>query len=165
MHLPSNLPSIRALGRARAAGLALLVVAAVALAACSSSSTPTASDPNAQGTALVNQFFTILQQPDAAKADQLKSFIAPEFQVVRANGDQVARDAYLTSAPKVATYAIDNVQATQGGDVLVVSYKIHTSETVNGVEQTTTAPRLSVFRYMDGAWKLAAHSNFGAVTQ
>ena len=125
----------------RVAGLALFAVVAIALGACSSTAAPT-TDPNAQGTALVNQFFTILQQPDAAKTDQLKAFLAPEFQVVRANGDQVTRDAYLTSAPKVATYTIDSVQATQGGDVLVVSYKINTSETVNGVQQTTTAPRL-----------------------
>ncbi len=122
--------------RARAALLALVAIAAIALAACSSSAAPTASDPNAQGSALVDQFFTILQQPDQAKTDQLKTFLTPEFQVVRANGD-----------------------------LLVVSYKVITEETVSGVKQSTTAPRLSVFRWVDGGWHLAAHGNFGALAQ
>jgi hypothetical protein len=52
---------------------------------------------------------------------------------------------------------------TQGSDVLVVSYVVTTEETINGVTQSTAKPRLSVFRWVDGGWHLAAHSNFGAL--
>jgi len=156
-------PSVRGPGGARAAGLALLAAVALALAACSSAAAPPTSDPDTQGSALVNEYFTILQQPDAAKADQLKTFLAPEFQIVRANGDQLGKDAYLLKPAAVKTFSISEVVATQGGDVLVVSYRITTEETLNGVAQSTAAPRLSVFRWVDGGWHLAAHSNFGAL--
>ena len=158
-------PSARVRGGARVAGLALLTAATIALVACSSAAAPPTSDPNAQGSALVNQFFTILEQPAAAKADRLKTFLAPEFQVVRATGDQLGKDGYLLNPPTVASFTISNVVATQGSDVLVVSYRITTQETLNGVSQTTTAPRFSVFNWVDGAWRLVAHSNVGALTQ
>ena len=160
-----HLPSVPALRGARAAGLALLVVAAVALAACSSSSAAPTTDPNVQGSDLANKYFTILQQSDAAKADQLKTFLAPEFQIVRANGDQVGKDAYLQKPASVKTFTITDVKATQAGDMLVVGYRITTDETINGVAQSTTAPRLSVFHWADGAWQLSAHGNFGALTK
>lgn len=150
---------------ASAALLALIAITAIALAACSSSAAPTASDPNAQGSALVDQFFTILSRPSQAKADQLKTFLTPEFQVVRANGDQQGKDAYLQNPPSVASYTISDLVGTQSGELLVVSYKVITEETVSGVKQSTTAPRLSVFRWVDGGWHLAAHANFGALTQ
>ena len=147
----------------RVTGAALLAVATIALTACSSAAAPTASDPDVQGAALVNQFFTILQQPDSAKAQQLRTFLAPEFQIVRDSGDQLGKDAYLLKPASVKMFTISDVVATQGGDVLVVSYRIGTEETINGVTQGTMAPRLSVFRWSDGAWHLAAHSNFGAL--
>ncbi len=158
---------VRALRRRGALIVALLGAAAILLSACSAAtSTPAApptTDPAAQGASLVNEFLTILQQPDAAKADRLKTFLSPEFQLVRDTGDQLNKDAYLLKSAVVATFKIANLVGTQGGDVLVVSYRLTTSETINGVAQTTTAPRLSVFRWMDGAWRLSAHSNFGAL--
>ncbi len=159
--------SVPARRRRRALIVALLGAAVILVSGCSAAtSTPAApptTDPTAQGSSLVNEFFTILQQPDAAKADRLKAFLAPEFQVVRDTGDQLTKDAYLLKNPIVATFTITSVVGTQGGGVLVVSYRIATSETINGVAQTTTAPRLSVFRWLDGAWRLSAHSNFGAL--
>ena len=156
-------PSVRGPGGARAAGLALLAAVALALAACSSAAAPPTSDPDTQGSALVNEYFTILQQPDAAKADQLKTFLAPEFQIVRDTGDQLGKDAYLQNPASVATYSLSDLVVTQGSDVLVVSYVVTTEETINGVTQSTAKPRLSVFRWVDGGWHLAAHSNFGAL--
>ncbi len=158
-------PSVRLRRGARVAGLACLVASTIALAACSSTGAPPTTDPDAQGSALVNEYFTILQQPGAAKIDQLKTFLAPEFQIVRANGDQLGKDAFLANAASVKTFTVSDVAATEGGDVLVVGYRITTHETINGVDQTTTAPRLSVFRWVDGGWHLAAHGNFGALTQ
>ena len=156
-------PSVRRSRGLRAAGLALLTAATLALAACSSAAAPPTSDPTAEGSALVNRFFTILQQPAADKVDQLKTFLAPEFQIVRDTGDHLGKDAYLLKPAAVKTFSISEVVATQGGDVLVVSYRITTEETLNGVAQSTAAPRLSVFRWVDGGWHLAAHSNFGAL--
>jgi len=156
-------PSVRGPGGARAAGLALLAAVALALGACSSAAAPPTSDPTAEGSALVNRFFTILQQPAADKVDQLKTFLAPEFQIVRDTGDHLGKDAYLLNPASVATYSLSDLVVTQGSDVLVVSYVVTTEETINGVTQSTAKPRLSVFRWVDGGWHLAAHSNFGAL--
>jgi hypothetical protein len=60
-------PSVR-----RSRGVRAAVVLAVA--ACSSAAAPPTSDPTAEGSALVNKFFTILQQPAADKVAQLKTF-------------------------------------------------------------------------------------------
>jgi hypothetical protein len=148
---------------ARAAALAVLAAAVLALSACSGGAAPTASDPNAEGTALVDRFFTILQQPDATKVDQLATFLAPEFQIVRDTGDTMGRDAYLQDPASVTMYSISDVVATQGADVLVVSYLVAAEETINGVPTSSRKPRLSVFHWTDGAWHLAAHANFGAL--
>jgi hypothetical protein len=156
-------PSVRGSRGVRAAGLALLAAVVLALAACSSAAAPPTSDPTAEGTALVNKFFTILQQPAADKVAQLKTFLAPEFQIVRDTGDHLDKDAYLQNPASVTTYSLSDLVATQGSDVLVVSYVVTTEETINGVTQSTAKPRLSVFHWTDGAWHLAAHSNFGAL--
>jgi hypothetical protein len=158
-------PSVRSAGRIRATCPALLVVAAVALAACSSSSAAPTTDPNALSSGLANEFVTILQQPAADKADQLKTFLAPEFQIVRANGDQVGRDACLQKPASVKTYCVTDVKATQAGDVLIEGYRITIDEPINGVAQSTTTSCLSVFHWTDGAWHLAAHRKVGALTK
>ena len=158
-------PSVRRSRGLRAARLALLTAVTLALAACSSAAAPPTSDPTAEGSALVNRFFTILQQPAADKVDQLKTFLAPEFQIVRDTGDHLGKDAYLQNPASVATYSLSDLVATQGSDVLVVSYVVTTEETINGVTQSTAKPRLSVFHWVDGEWRLAAHSNFGALPQ
>ncbi len=125
---------------------------------------PSAEDTLELGTQLATQFFTILAEPEAEKAAALEAFLAPEFQIVRANGDRLGRDAYLAAPANVEDFTISDVAATQGGDVIVVTYLIETTETIDGVEQATTAPRLSVFRLVDGAWRLSAHANFGAIS-
>ena len=158
-------PPVRGSGGARAAGLALLAAATIALAACSSAGAPPTSDPGAQGSALVGEFFTILQQPATDKVEQLKTFLAPEFQIVRDTGDTLGKDAYLQNPASVTAYSLSDVVATQGSDVLVVSYVVTAEETINGVTLATAKPRLSVFHWIDGAWHLAAHSNFGALPQ
>jgi hypothetical protein len=125
---------------------------------------PSAEDTLELGTQLASQFFTILAEPEAEKSASLEAFLAPEFQIVRANGDRLGREAYLAAPVSVDDFTISDVAATQGGDVVVVTYLIETTETIDGVEQTTTAPRLSVFRLVDGVWQLSAHASFWAIS-
>lgn len=140
--------------------LLLLLPAALPAAAQDASSAPAAD-----GQALATRFMDILGIEDAAqKASDLEAFLADEFQVVRANGDRVAKADYLQNAPTVHEFTISDVITTQDRDILVVSYMLSTTETIDGVEQTSVAPRLSVFHWDAGAWELAAHSNFGAIS-
>lgn len=152
--------------RSRRAALAGAMALAVALAACGSSGAGGdvgSADAQAAGAAAVDEFFTILQKPEAERGAALEKFLAPEFQVVRANGERQARADYLVASPSVTTFTITNVNVTQAGDSLVVAYQVVTEETIEGVAQQTTAPRLSTFRRIDGTWHLVAHANFGAL--
>lgn len=149
---------------ARLAALVAAGILAVALAACSSGGGATAAaDAGTAGTEAVTEFFTILQKPDAERSGALDGFLAPEFQVVRANGDVQDRPAYLAASPTVSSFTITDLKGLVAGDSLVVSYRVETTETIDGVEQTTVAPRLSTFRKIDGTWHLTAHANFGAL--
>jgi hypothetical protein len=153
----------RAAAQAFATLSLLLLLAVPASAQTSAQAAPVLDDPTAEGVALIDGYMTILGLPADAKATQLDELLAPAFQVVRSNGDRQDRAEYLAAPPAVETYTITDALATQDDDVLVVSYLFEASEALDGVEQTTTAPRLSVFRWSGDAWLLEAHANFGAI--
>jgi hypothetical protein len=130
-------------------------------AAPAASAAPTLADPVAEGQRLADGFFAALQSGDPAA---VSATMAPEARIARANGDVVVRDDYLTKLPVIAEYSIDKADANQHGDVLVVTYHVIVDEVIDGVQQPTKeAPRLTVFQWQDGAWKLVAHANFGAI--
>lgn len=124
---------------------------------------PILADLATDGGALATRFLEILGLPDVDKVAALEGFLADEFQIVRADGSRLDRDAYLAKPATVHQFLITDVIATQHEDLVVVSFTLATTETIDGVEQTTTAPRLSVFHWDGADWRLAAHSNFGAL--
>ncbi len=125
------------------------------------SSPPRPGDPTAQGAALVQSYFSLLSAGDVEGLDAL---LAPGFQAVRANGDVQAKASYLANPPQVGDFTITAVKGTKTDGVLVVSYRVTVTETIGGVEQPTgPAPRLSVFQWEKGAWRLASHANFNAI--
>jgi hypothetical protein len=122
---------------------------------------PTLADPVAEGRALAEAYFTALQ---SGVPQQVAKVLASEARIARANGDVVARDDYLTKLPVIKSFSLDNVDAVQRGDSLVVTYHVLTDEVINGVQQPTKdAPRMTVFQWQDGQWKLLAHANFNAI--
>lgn len=150
--------------------LALLLTLAAAASACATagngatapaSAAPTLADPVAEGERLADGFFAALKAGDPAMVSEV---MAPEARIARANGDVVVRDDYLAKLPVINAYTIDKVGASQNGDVLVVTYHVMVDEVIDGVEQPTKeAPRLTVFQWQAGSWKLVAHANFGAI--
>lgn len=123
---------------------------------------PVLADANADGAALATRFLEILGLPDVEKAAELETFLGDEFQIVRANGTWATKADYIANPATVHEFKVENAVGTQDNDILVVSYLLETTETIDGVETTSHAPRLSVFHW-DGAWQMAAHSNFGVV--
>ncbi len=99
--------------------------------------------------------------------DAVAAVLAPEFQIVRDNGVAYDRDQYLASdLPKIAAPPpIGELVATGAGDVMVVRYVLTIDATVNGAAMQARAPRLTVFRRVDGAWLVSAHANFAAIGQ
>lgn len=148
-------------------GLVVVMVAAVFFTSAGSGGGASpqigAATPTSRGQALVQRFFTLLQNQDR---QGLRAFLAPNFQSVRANGGVQEKPAYLIDLPKIGRFKISNVRGTQSNDVLVVSYQLTVREKIGGVEQPgSPAPRLSVFHREKGAWHLSAHANFGAINK
>jgi hypothetical protein len=145
------------------AAVALLLLVPAVLPAAAQDASPAAA-PAADGEALVARFMDILALPDAAqKQAELEGYLGDEFQIVRATGDRLDKTAYLANPATVHEYLISDVVTTQHEGLVVVSYRFHTTETIDNVEQTHTAPRLSVFHWNGADWEIVAHSNFGAI--
>lgn len=90
--------------------------------------------------------------------------LAPEFQILRANGVGYDRAGYLASdLPAIdpsSAWSHEDVVATAEGDILVVRYQLVIDETIDGEPVTRRAPRLTVFRRDGDAWLVVAHANF-----
>ena len=118
--------------------------------------------PQALAQRVVRRFFHALQTRDRAL---LEAVLAPEFQLVRANGSVVDREAYLANPATLADYDFGPITATLGGAALVATYTVRVDSTIDGVVQPTDpAPRLSVLALHGGRWQLAAHANFNAIS-
>ena len=144
--------------------LAVLLAIVVAASGCSSSSGDSPADPDATAWELVGRYLDLVQAKDV---DGLREFLAPEFQIVRANGDRFGKDAYLAQGlPDIEHPEIVELLATQSGDRLIVFWKLVVEQVMDGVVQPTgPAPRLTTFARVDGDWKLSSHANFGAVSR
>lgn len=125
---------------------------------------PVLDDATATGMALVTQYTDLVMARDP---DALAGFLAPGFQILRANGDHYTREAYLAQGlPDILEYQIGEVSAAQTGGTLVVVWQLTATQLVDGVEQPAgPAPRMSTFAWVDGRWQLAGHANFGSVNR
>lgn len=101
-----------------------------------------------------------------AGPDVLAPMLAPEFQIMRNNGVGYDRAGYLGrgvgTIKAEPDFHHDEITATVSGDMMVVRYFLRINEVIQGNPIRKRAPRLTVFRKIDGGWKVVAHSNFGA---
>ena len=95
----------------------------------------------------------------------LDTILAPEFQVMRADGTTYDKPGYLASALPVieAPPKIENLVVTGSAENLVAHYILIAKQTRDGVAIQTKAPRLSVFRKEGDKYLLVAHANFAAL--
>lgn len=98
----------------------------------------------------------------SGNTEAVKDILAPEFQLVRGSGKAYNALEYVASGlPKIAKLiSVSDVTSTQGGDIMVVRYWLVIDETVDGQALQKRAPRLTVFRKIDGQWFVSAHANF-----
>ena len=139
----------------------VLVMVAVMLGLFSGGSVSAQDDVNAAAQEAIAGFVEAVASGDPAALDEV---LAPEFQILRANGVGYDRAGYLASdlpaVDEASAWDMDDVVATADGDVMVVRYLLVISETIDGEPVTRQAPRLTVFRQQDGRWLVAAHANF-----
>lgn len=107
---------------------------------------------------LVNRFLTMLAENNR---QGLKSFLSPAFQLQRADGSYDAKAAYLNNLPRISTFKVSNLVATQAGAALVVRYEADITGIINGKEYVPgPAPRISTFTWSGKVWQMTSHSNF-----
>jgi hypothetical protein len=104
------------------------------------------------------KFFTLIENKDKAG---LRVFLAPSFQVQRADGTADGKTSYLAKLPNVLSFRISRVIATYANGTLVVRYLAKATGLIGSHRYTPGwAPRLSVFSWNGAHWQLSAHSNF-----
>ncbi|HEY7731259.1 MAG TPA: nuclear transport factor 2 family protein [Gaiellaceae bacterium] len=140
----------------------LVCLALAAPAAGTAAPAPELANPNATGRTLVVRFFTLLVKKDRAG---LEAFLAPNFQVQRADGSGSGKTSYLAKLPATLSFKIQNVVATEANGALVVRYKAVATGMTNGKKYTPgPAPRLSTFTWDGSKWQLSSHANFNPLT-
>jgi Domain of unknown function (DUF4440) len=94
--------------------------------------------------------------------NQVRPFLAPEFQVVRSNGAAYNKEQYLThSIPKIkGQISFDDLVATRNADIVVTRMKLKIRERLDGKQAESGAPQLIVFRVTPSGWKVVAAANF-----
>jgi hypothetical protein len=142
---------------------AAATLAAGALGAVAAPSAAARDADTAKGTKLVERFFDLLKNADAAG---LEKFLSPAFQLQGADGGFLTKADFLGSPPKIQSYQLSGVRVTRTGKVIVVRYDVAAVVTINGVQQSRDpAPRLSVFVEGKKGWQMVAHANFNVAAQ
>jgi len=109
----------------------------------------------------VKAWLDALASNDAAA---VTAVLAPEFQVQRSDNRGFTREEYLAGGrtrqvkPPVARDLI----ATEADGVLVVRYVMEVEQIADGKTIVGAAPRLTVFRKVDGRWLVVAHAAYPA---
>jgi len=146
---------MRLLLAAAVCALALVPVAAAAPA-------PRLGNQNATAKVLAVKWFALLEKKDVAG---LQQFMAPNFQVQRADGTADGKAAFLMHLPTIYSFRLTRFVASYANGSLVVRYLAKATGLVHGKRYTPGwAPRLSVFTWNGAHWQISAHSNFNPLT-
>jgi ketosteroid isomerase-like protein len=98
----------------------------------------------------------------SGNVDTVREHLAPEFQIQRSDGKGYDEAEYLAGGlPKIdSIVSVQDVVATEHGNVMVVRYVLSLKATVGGKAEQRSAPRLTVFRRDGDRWLVVAHANF-----
>jgi hypothetical protein len=111
-----------------------------------------------QAHAALDPWIDAIMTGDPAAVDKV---IAPEYQILRADGSGHDKAGYLKALPKHNTKTtFSDIIATGNDTVMVIRYRIETDQVVEGKTVKGVSPRLSVFRKEGDRWLLSAHANF-----
>jgi hypothetical protein len=98
----------------------------------------------------------------SADPNQVRPFLAPEFQIVRSNGAAYDKEQYLAhSIPKIeGEIAFDDLVVTRNADIVVTRMRLKIREHLDGKRAESGAPQLIVFRVTPHGWQVVASANF-----
>jgi ketosteroid isomerase-like protein len=117
---------------------------------------------DAQAKPAIEAWLDAVYKRDPAMLDVV---LAPEFQLMRADGTTFGKADYIASKLPIfeTAPAIGELAVTGSADLFVARYLVTAKQTRDGVALETTAPRLSVFRKDGDRYLLVAHANFAAL--
>lgn len=144
---------------------ALMIGAIVAyFTPAGSASSPEPVDLQVEIREAIEDFFGALM---TGEPDKVAATLAPEFQILRADGSNHDAKGYPNSILPIISEmpAIEKLNVTATGDIAVASYYVNVDQTRDGVLVEAYAPRLSVFRKDGDRWLMVAHGNFAALSQ
>ena len=122
-----------------------------------------AADDAAEATDALNEFISAVASQDVAK---IEAVLAPEYQIMRANGSGFSRADYLqgqfAAIDETFQWQFEDLVATTADNVMVVRYMLEIEETIEGRGAARRAPRITVFRRVGDKWLVSAHANFAA---
>jgi ketosteroid isomerase-like protein len=95
----------------------------------------------------------------------IDAVLAPEFQIMRADGSSYDKEDYLGSRlPIVAAIPeFSQMVVTAHENMLVTRYYVTVQEARDGQTVQARAPRLTVFRKDGDSWLVSAHANFATL--
>jgi len=141
------------------------ITAVAALAIGASGCGDTKWDDNAQPThndALAAQLVTqFLNDLSAKNTADLKTFLAPNFQLMRGDGTGGDKTQYIADLPSQKSFKLGPVHGLEYNGTLSATYTVTSNLTVNGKAfANAPSPRLSVFVKDGDHWHLLGHGNF-----
>lgn len=139
-----------------AAGASTLVAPALGPAAAE-----TQENLAAQARPAVEAWLDAVYKRDPALLDAV---LAPEFQLMRADGTSFDKAGYIASTLPIFETApqVEELVVTGSAELFVARYLVTAEQMRDGKHLQTTAPRLSVFRKDGDKYLLVAHANFAA---
>lgn len=92
---------------------------------------------------------------------ELENHIAPYFQAAYYDG-AFDKEHYLIRAKtlNIDDFSLSNFKVTEAPGLIVVTYNIKTTETIEGKKITSNAVRLSVWQNNENKWQWIAHGIF-----
>lgn len=98
----------------------------------------------------------------SGNVDTVREHLAPEFQILRSDGKGYDEAEYVAGGlPKIdSIISVQDVVATEHGNLMVVRYVLSLNATVDGKAEQRSAPRLTVFRRDGDRLLVVAHANF-----
>ena len=134
----------------------LLCLLVASFPAMSASSDLTLEDEARQQ---LKKLFTALS---SGNPQQIEPLLAPEFQLVRADGSAYNKTEYLQrSIPKIVTTPeFADLVITRDKDIVVVRLKLIVREYINNREVQSGSEQLFIFRIKKDDWEVVASANF-----
>jgi hypothetical protein len=146
------------IGRA-ASPFAALVAVTLALAIVVGPASAQKADIEAEARVALSKLFDALT---TGNPEKVRPFLAPEFQLVRANGATYDKTQYLAGGiPKISSKPVfDDLVVTRNGDIVVTRMRLKIQEDLQGHTAKSGSPQLIVFRAAPDGWQVVASANF-----